>query len=70
MRKTITAALLSAGLILGGTGVAAAVETPEPVPTGSAAGSSELLSDPGVITALVQLLMASGSAMTPSPEVG
>lgn len=61
MLKTITAALLSAGLILGGTGVAAAVDQPD---AGSSSGSVELLKDKNVQKALIQLLISTGSAAT------
>lgn len=71
MRKTITAVLLSAGLILGGTGVAAAQGTgsssgsgtDESAATGSASGSAEILKNEAVRDALLSLLLTTGSAV-------
>lgn len=68
MRKTITAAILSAGLLLGGAGVAGAqtgsgTGDPEGY-SGSAAGSAEILSNTEVQEALLRLILASGSAAT------
>lgn len=64
MRKTITAALLSAGLILGGTGVASANGGDDAPDAGSSSGSVELLKDKNVQKALIQLLISTGSAAT------
>lgn len=74
MSKFITAALLSLGLIVGGAGVASAGEGGTVTPTGSASGSASgsaelMIENPELATALLSLLLATGSAMTDAPAV-